>query len=649
MKIRELLNEESIELWGVAGNKEEAIHKAVALMEKRGNLLDVRQYEACVFAREREGSTSAGGGLAIPHGKSEAVREPGLAAMILPDGVDFNAGDGRPVDLIFLIAAPDTEDNIHLTVLSRLAALLLDKEFVGSLRSSKTKEEFLNTIDIAEKRKEESIRAQGEINHREVIFPRYQVLAVTSCPTGIAHTYMAAESLEKKGEELGISIKVETNGSAGVQNPLTREEIAACEGIIVAGDKPVEMKRFIGRPVVMGSVSQGIMEPEKLILQVKNKEAAPYYQGESEKRERVARRIYKHLMNGVSHMIPLLCGGGILIAFAYLIDSLRPDPAAFGTNLPLAAFFTTVGRQAFRLMMPVLAGFIAMSIADRPGLAIGLVAGALAEGGYTFQNLKGMEAGQGMSSGFLGAACAGFLAGYLVLALQKAFKRLPRSLDGIKPVLLYPVLGILIMGVVVLAVNPVMGAVNQGLDSVLNSIDRVSRILLGAVLGGLMAADMGGPINKAAYVFSTAQLAIVDAGAVQFEMMAAVMAGGMVPPLAIALCATFFKGKFTDSERKAALLNYIMGLSFITEGAIPYAAADPLRVLPACMVGSAVAGALSMAFSCGTRAPHGGIFVLEVIDHPFLYLLAVGAGAFAGCFLLALLRRGSSRQRFFSS
>lgn len=642
MKITDLLRKEGIELNGAVSTKAETIDKMVDLMVKTGNIADTDTYKKCVLEREGKGSTGVGEGIAIPHAKTNAVTRPGLSAMVVPEGVDYESLDGQPADLIFLIAAPDTEDNIHLDVLGRLSVLLMNEDFTNKLRHAKSPEEFMQIIDDAETEKSgEEIKAPAAGKAQAV----YRVLAVTACPTGIAHTYMAAESLENKGRDMGITIKVETNGSGGAKNVLTQAEIENCDGIIVAADKNVEMARFDGKPVLLTSVSSGINKAEELINRVIEKDVPIYHhsgaKAESEDRtkESAGRKVYKHLMNGVSHMLPFVVGGGILIALAFLFDDYDINPSNFGMNTPLAAFFKTVGGQAFNFMLPVLAGFIAMSIADRPGLAVGFVGGVLASGGYTFSNLLNYGDASPVSSGFIGALFAGFVGGYIVLLLRKIFDKLPRALEGIKPVLLYPVFGILIMGLVMIAVNPAVGAINTGLNNFLASMSGTSKILLGAVLAGMMAIDMGGPFNKAAYVFGTAQLTVANAGPEQFEIMAAVMIGGMVPPLAIALCTTIFKHKFTESERKSGIVNYVMGLSFITEGAIPFAASDPLRVLPSCIVGSALAGALSMLFGCGSRAPHGGLFVIGVISNPLMYLLAVIAGAVAGAVILGLLKK----------
>lgn len=636
MKIRELLAVESIELNGCVTDKKDAIEQMVALMAKSGKINDVEKYRAGVFAREEEGTTGIGEGIAIPHCKSDAVSRPGLAAMVVTDGVDYDALDGEKVDLIFLIAAPNTKDNVHLDVLSKLSVLLMDENFTRGLRNAQTIEEFLDVIDIAEADKDAWNEKKEQAAGLETIpADGCYILAVTGCPTGIAHTYMAAESLEKKAAELGCKIKVETRGSGGAKNVLTKEEIAAADCIIVAADTQVPMERFDGKPVIQCKVADGISKAEELIKRAMDKKAPLYRASEKETGESglesgdsVGHRIYRHLMNGVSHMLPFVVGGGILIALAFLIDGFSVDlnalpleeRANFGTITPLAAMFKSIGGIAFGFMLPVLAGFIAMSIADRPGLAVGFVGGAIAANG---------------TSGFLGALVAGFLAGYTVKLLKKVFEKLPDSLDGIKPVLLYPLLGIFIVGVVMTyAVEPPVGALNTMINNGLNGMNNMSAVLLGALLGGMMAVDMGGPVNKAAYVFGTASIA-----AGNYNIMAAVMVGGMVPPLAIALATLIFKNKFTEEQRKAGPTNFIMGLSFITEGAIPFAASDPLHVIPACVAGSAVAGALSMAFHCTLMAPHGGIFVFLTVGNPLLYLAALAAGAAVSCALLGVLKK----------
>lgn len=637
MRITELLKKQSIELGVKAASKEEAIDRLIALMDAGGRLNDRVGYKEGILARESLGSTAIGEGIAIPHAKVEAVKEPGLAAITVPEGVDYEAFDGSLSNLIFMIAAPAGGEDVHLEALSRLSTLLMNPGFKEALIHAGSKEEFLEVIDQAETErfgeKEEMDEPEKAAEPEKTGF---RVLAVTACPTGIAHTYMAAENLENTGKKLGISLKAETDGSGGAQNILTKEEIREAEAIIVAADKNVEMVRFDGKPVIMVPVADGIHKAEELIRRAVSGTVPVYHheggtsEAEAEGDKSIGRTIYKHLMNGVSHMLPFVIGGGILIALAFLLDDYSIDPSNFGKNTPLAAYLKTIGEQAFGMMLPILAGFIAMSIADRPGLAVGMVAGMVAKMGCTFAN----PAGGDVNAGFLGALFAGFAGGYLVLGLKKIFSRLPKSLEGIKPVLLYPVLGIFVAAVMTTLINPYMGMINDGLTHFLNGMGGASRIVLGMVLGAMMSIDMGGPFNKAAYVFGTAQLAEGN-----FEVMAAVMAGGMVPPIAIALCTTFFKKKFTEKERQSGVVNYIMGLSFITEGAIPFAAQDPLRVIPACGIGAAAAGGLSMAFGCTLRAPHGGIFVLPTIGNPLMYLAAVMGGAVAGCLILGLLKK----------
>ena len=656
MRITELLKKESIELGVKVADKNAAIDKLISLMDAGGRLNSIQGYKEGILAREALGSTAIGEGIAIPHAKVDAVKEPGLAAMVVPEGVDYEAFDGSLANLIFMIAAPAAGDDVHLQALSRLSTLLMNPGFKESLIGAKDADEFLDIIDKAENERfgEEEKKTQAAKNGAEdkktekkeadqsdqnasAVNAHYRVLAVTACPTGIAHTYMAAENLENTGKKLGISLKAETDGSGGAQNVLTKEEIAAAEAIIVAADKNVEMARFDGKPVIMVPVADGIHKAEALINQAVSGTVPVYHysgdvsgavsEGESDS---IGRQIYKHLMNGVSHMLPFVIGGGILIALAFLLDDYSIDPSNFGKNTPLAAYLKTIGEQAFGMMLPILAGFIAMSIADRPGLAVGLVAGLIAKMGSTFAN----PAGGDVNAGFLGALFAGFAGGYLVLGLKKLFSKLPKSLEGIKPVLLYPVIGIFLSAVVTTFINPYMGMINDGLTHFLNGMGGTSRVMLGMILGGMMSIDMGGPFNKAAYVFGTAQLAEGN-----FEVMAAVMAGGMVPPLAIALCTTFFKKKFTEKERQSGVVNYVMGLSFITEGALPFAAQDPLRVIPSCLIGSAIAGGLSMAFGCTLRAPHGGLFVLPTIGNPVMYLAAVVTGAVVSCVILGVLKK----------
>ena len=638
MTIRDLLAAESINLNGTPAGKTEALNQCIDLMAKSGKIADVEKYRKGVFAREEEGTTGIGMGIAIPHCKSDAVTKAGLAAMVVKDGVEFESLDGTPAKIIFLIAAPNTEDNVHLQVLSKLSVMLMDEQFTNSLINAGSVDEFLNIIDSAEKAKDEK-EAAKEAKAKEPVEVKKDdvfIVAVTACPTGIAHTYMAAEAIEKKAKELGYQVKVETRGSGGAKNVLTDDEIAKAAGVIVACDTNVPTDRFDGKKVIECQVSDGINKAEELIKRIASGDA-PVFKASGKKeasnssvggKESVGHQIYKHLMNGVSHMLPFVVGGGILIAIAFLIDGFSVDlnslpadqRANFGTITQAAALFKGIGGTAFGFMLPILAGFIAMSIADRPGLAVGFVGGSIAANG---------------TSGFLGALVAGFVAGYIVLLLKKVFSKLPESLDGMKPVLLYPLLGIFLVGVIMqFVVEPPIGALNTAINNGLNGLNGASAVVLGVLLGGMMSVDMGGPVNKAAYVFGTASIA-----AGNYNIMAAVMIGGMVPPIAIALATIFFKNKFTAEERKAGPTNFIMGLSFITEGAIPFAASDPLHVLPACVVGSAVAGGLSMAFGCTLMAPHGGIFVVPTIGNPLMYLVALVIGSFIACGLLGLLKK----------
>ena len=638
MKIVDLLYKDGIDLNFQPKSKAESIDQLVNLMDKTGNLNDKEGYKKAILAREELSTTGIGDGIAIPHGKTKAVKKASLAAAVSREGVDYDALDGMPSHLFFMIAAPDGENEIHLEVLARLSTILMDEDFRKALINAKSKGEFLKLID--DKEKEKFPAENNEAASEKVAKKGYRVLAVTACPTGIAHTYMAAESLNQKAEELGISIKVETNGSGGAKNVLTKEDIENCDAIIVAADKKVEMARFNGKKVIQTKVADGIHKAEELITRAANGDAPVYHSAgnssseeESVENESIGRQFYKHLMNGVSNMLPFVIGGGILIALAFLLDDYSINPANFGMNTPIAAVFKTIGGAAFNFMLPVLAGFIAMSIADRPGLAVGFVGGALANAGTTFTSAFDSSISP-ISGGFLGALFAGFLAGYLVLGLKKLFSYLPDSLEGLKPTLLYPLLGIGIIGLVMLIINPFFAAINVGITNFLNSMGGTSRILLGIVVAGMMAIDMGGPFNKAAYVFGTASLASGN-----YEVMAAVMAGGMVPPLAIALATTFFGNKFTENERKSGITNYIMGLSFITEGAIPFAAADPLRVIPSCVIGSATAGALTMLFNCTLMAPHGGIFVVPVVGNPLWYLVSIAVGSVVGAAILGALKK----------
>lgn len=641
MRIVDLLHKEGINLNINPSDKSECINELIDLMDKTGNLNNKEEYRKAILAREDLSTTGIGDGIAIPHGKTSAVKRASLAAAVCKQGVDYDSLDGMPAHLIFMIAVPDNNDNLHLEVLARLSTILMDEGFRKSLIDCTDKDEFLKLIDEKESEKfPDEVENKGEAALSSTNDGRYKVLVVTACPTGIAHTYMAAESLENKAKEMGISIKVETNGSGGAKNVLTKEDIENAECIIVAADKNVEMARFNGKKVIKTKVADGIHKATELLERASNGNA-PVYHHESDSSdsdeevdgEGIGRKLYKHLMNGVSHMLPFVIGGGILIALAFLLDDYSIDPSNFGMNTPVAAFLKTVGGLAFNFMLPILAGYIAMSIADRPGLAVGFVGGALASSGTTFNSAFDSSIVP-ISGGFLGALFAGFVAGYLVLGLKKLFSYLPDALEGLKPTLLYPFLGIGLIGLIMVIVNPFFGAINEGITYFLNSMGGTSRILLGIVVAAMMAIDMGGPFNKAAYVFGTASLASGN-----YEVMAAVMAGGMVPPLAIALATSFFGNRFNENERKSGITNYIMGLSFITEGAIPYAAADPLRVIPACVIGSGVAGAISMIFNCTLMAPHGGIFVVPVIGNPLFYLLAVAAGSVVGMLMLAVLKK----------
>lgn len=635
MRIVDLLKKESIQLNASPTSKSEAIDMLVDLQVKSGNIADREEYKKGILAREEHGSTAVGEGIAIPHAKNKGVKAPSLAAMTVPGGVDYEALDDEPSNILFMIAAPVDGADVHLDVLAKLMTILMDEDFRANLLASKTKEEFLKVIDDMETQKYpdepvEKAPAAGADG-------RIKVLAVTACPTGIAHTYMAAEALEKAGEKLGISIKVETNGSGGAKNVLTKDDIANCDGIIVAADKSVEMSRFDGKKVISTKVSDGIKIPEELINRIESGDAPIYHHSGAKAandeggNESFGRKLYKHLMNGVSNMLPFTVAGGIFIAIAFLIDTIAgaPQDVNFGTNTAAAAFFKTIGGFAFNFMVPVLAGYIGMSIADRPGFLVGLVGGYLATTGSTFANVGG-----DVPSGFLGALLAGFVGGFLMLGLEKLCDGMPRALNGIKPVLIYPLAGLGMIAVIMCAVNPFMGMLNTGLSNFLTSMGSSSKIVLGCILGAMMSIDMGGPFNKAAYVFGTAAIASGN-----YDIMAAVMIGGMVPPIAIALATTFFKNRWTEDERKNGLVNYIMGLSFITEGAIPYAASDPLRVIPSCAIGAAVAGGLSMAFNCTLMAPHGGVFVFAVVGNWPMYLVSLAAGSAVGMLLLAVLKK----------
>lgn len=632
MRITELLDKRSIRIDGAPKSKNEALDQMVELMAKSGKINDLEAYRQEVYRREEEGTTGVGEGIAIPHGKGAFVDKPGLAAMVVKDGVDYDSLDGEPVHLIFLIAAPNTKDNVHLDVLSKLSVLLMDEDFSRALQNAKSPEEFMKIVDEADQEApdlDEKLKADEATSEDQ-----FRILAVTACPTGIAHTYMAAEGLEKAAKAKGCFIKVETRGSGGAKNVLTAEEIKNADCIIVAADTKVPMDRFNGKKLIEVQVSDGISKADKLIEQAMSGNVPVYTASEnaevSEKKAGGSKghQIYMQLMNGVSHMLPFVVGGGILIALAFLIDGLCVDMTSltaearqsFGSITPVAATLKSIGNLAFGFMLPVLAGFIAMSIADRPGLAVGFVGGAIAANG---------------KSGFLGALVAGFLAGYLILLLKKLFEKLPEALKKIAPVLLYPVFGILIVGLVMtFVVEPPIGALNTALNTALTNMSGSSKVLLGIIVAGMMAVDMGGPFNKAAYVFGTASIAAGNYG-----IMAAVMIGGMVPPCAIALASLLFKDKFTKTERESAPTNFIMGLAFITEGAIPFAASDPLHVIPACVIGSGLAGALSMAFNCTLMAPHGGIFVFPVVGNPLMYLAALAVGTVVGALMLGVLKK----------
>lgn len=640
MKITDLLKKEGVALNQKAADQNAAIDVMVNLHDKVGNLNDKDAFKKDIEAREAKGSTAVGMGIAVPHAKSAAVKQAGLVAMTVPEGVDYKSPDGQPSNLLFMIAAPEGAADTHLEVLSKLMAMLMDQNFSKSLVEAKTADEFLGLIDAQEADRDKKEDAKAETAAAAAAgSAATKILAVTACPTGIAHTYMAAEALEQTAKDKGLSIKVETDGSGGAKNVLTAAEIKDADVIVIAADKNVEMGRFNGKKVIKASTADAIHRSEDLISRAVSGDV-PVYQhsgstaaaDDATGNESVGRIIYKHLMEGVSHMLPFVIGGGILIALAFLLDDYSIDPSNFGSNTPIAAWFKSIGGVAFNFMLPILAGFIARSIADRPGLAVGFVGGALAASGATFATPDG-----GVPSAFLGALLAGFAAGYIVLGMKKGCEKLPDALEGIKPVLIYPLCGILIIGIVMCAINPIVGALNTWISNLLNGMSSGSTVVLGVLLGAMMATDMGGPLNKAAYVFGTAALA--NQNETGFMIMAAVMIGGMVPPIAIALATIFFKKKFTANERKSGPVNFIMGLSFITEGAIPYAAADPLHVIPALMVGSGVAGALSMAFKCTLMAPHGGIFVFPVVGNVAMYLVALAVGSVIGCLLLGVLKK----------
>ena len=633
MRITEFIDPRGIKLQAKVSDQNDAIDQLIALHESAGNLKDVAGFKKAILEREAKGSTAIGNGIAVPHGKSASVKKAGLVAITCPDGVDYKALDGKPSNLLFMIAAPENGADTHLEVLSKLMGMLMDGEFCKKLVGAESGDEFLELIESKETEKDAQ---NGAAKSEAPSKAGKKIVAVTACPTGIAHTFMAAEALELKAKELGITFRVEKDGSGGAKDPLTAKEIEEADAVIVACDKNIEMGQFDGKKVVMASTKEAIHEPEKLFEKVDS--ASVYHhtgavtRKEDAANESLGRKLYKHLMNGVSHMLPFVIGGGILIAIAFLLDDYSIDPSNFGTNTPIAAWFKNIGGAAFGFMLPILAGFIAMSIADRPGLAVGFVGGYLASTGATFANPGG-----DIPSAFLGALVAGFVSGYLVLWLEKICNKLPQSLEGIKPVLIYPLAGITMIGLVMCAINPIVGALNNWISGVLTGMSSGSIIALGILLGAMMATDMGGPLNKAAYVFGTAALA--QQNETGWMIMAAVMVGGMVPPIAIALATLIFPKKFTVAERKAGPVNFIMGFCFITEGAIPYAAADPIRVIPSLMVGSGVAGALSMAFKCTLMAPHGGIFVFPVVGNWALYLVTLVAGAVVSCLMLGVLKK----------
>lgn len=635
MRITDLLKKEAMILNASVKTRAEAIDSLVDLHKSVGNISDTKVFKEKIYEREESGTTAVGDGIAIPHAKSKEVLRPGLALITVPKGMDYGSMDGKPSTIIFMIAAP-VDGDVHIEVLSRLTVLLMDANLRNAILSADSKEKVLSLIDAKESEKFPSAAQGSQKDNKVSTHSNKKIVAVTACPTGIAHTFMAAEALEAKGRELGYDVKAETNGSGGVKNALTAKDIREAEGVIIAADTNVEMARFDGKKVVIVKVADGIHKPEKLIRQIIDGDANIYHhigakidQADSEGKEGIGRQIYKHLMSGVSHMLPFVVGGGILIALSFLLDDYSLGPETFGSNTPIAAFFNKLGGYAFGFMLPILAGFIAMSIADRPGLAVGFVGGSLASVGMTFANPGG-----DVPAGFLGALIAGFAAGYIVLFLRKICSYLPDKLEGIKPVLIYPLIGILLIGVFMCLINPLVAMLNTALTNGLNSLGTGSKIILGAVLGGMMSIDMGGPFNKAAYVFGT--MAISEGN---YDIMAAVMIGGMIPPIAIALATTFFKNRFTDDERKSGVVNYIMGLCFITEGAIPFAASDPARVLPSCIIGSATAGALSMAFGCTLMAPHGGLLVLPVIGNAGFYALSLLIGSLVGMILLAILKK----------
>ena len=636
MRITELFTAQSIALDEALDNQEQILSRLVELQATHGNIKDRDAYKKALYAREAEGSTYVDNGITVPHAKTNVVTRPSLAALRLAKPVQYNPEDDGTTNLLFAIAAPEN-GSLHVDMLARMMQMLMNEDFVAKLNAARTPEEFLACIDA----QEDAQFGTESFTQQAIPQEGYRILAVTACVNGIAHTYMAAEALTKAGDKLGLPTKVETNGSDGAKNILTREEIAACDGIIVAAEKKVETARFDGKPVLFTRVDDGIHKPEELIKKIVHGEVPVYHaeggaqaaESSADSKDSFGRSLYKNLMNGVSHMLPFVVGGGILIALAFLLDDYSIDPSNFGMNTPAAAFFKTVGNAAFGYMLPILAAFIAMSIADRPGLAVGFVGGVLAMNGTNFAGIANGET-TGISGGFLAALLAGFAAGYIVELLKKITEKLPASLNGIRPMLIYPLGGMFIVGVVMCGINPVMGMINTAMTNWLNAMGGTSKVLLGAIVAGMMSIDMGGPFNKAAYVFGTAALASGN-----YEVMAAVMVGGMVPPIAIALSTTFCPKKWTPDERRNGIVNYVMGLCFVTEGAIPYAAADPLRVLPSCVIGAAISGALSMTFGCALRAPHGGIFVFPVVDHAVMYCVALAIGSVVGAVILSLLKK----------
>ena len=636
MRITELFTAQSIALDEALDNQEQILSRLVELQATHGNIKDRDAYKKALYAREAEGSTYVDNGITVPHAKTNVVTRPSLAALRLAKPVQYNPEDDGTTNLLFAIAAPEN-GSLHVDMLARMMQMLMNEDFVAKLNAARTPEEFLACIDA----QEDAQFGTESFTQQAIPQEGYRILAVTACVNGIAHTYMAAEALTKAGDKLGLPTKVETNGSDGAKNILTREEIAACDGIIVAAEKKVETARFDGKPVLFTRVDDGIHKPEELIKKIVHGEVPVYHaeggaqaaESSADSKDSFGRSLYKNLMNGVSHMLPFVVGGGILIALAFLLDDYSIDPSNFGMNTPAAAFFKTVGNAAFGYMLPILAAFIAMSIADRPGLAVGFVGGVLAMNGTNFAGIANGET-TGISGGFLAALLAGFAAGYIVELLKKITEKLPASLNGIRPMLIYPLGGMFIVGVVMCGINPVMGMINTAMTNCLNAMGGTSKVLLGAIVAGMMSIDMGGPFNKAAYVFGTAALASGN-----YEVMAAVMVGGMVPPIAIALSTTFCPKKWSPDERRNGIVNYVMGLCFVTEGAIPYAAADPLRVLPSCVIGAAISGALSMTFGCALRAPHGGIFVFPVVDHAVMYCVALAIGSVVGAVILSLLKK----------